>query len=98
MHSFVDLVERRTAFTLESLRETQEQVIDALQTSAGTPLVKALQMVQLQKAIFAIGMFSIFEAILQDRLACTDGFLETRTMLTSAGELALEERFGDFFL
>jgi len=72
MHTFADIVDRGTAFTLEALRVANERTIDALQTSAATPLVKALQMIQLQKAILAVGMFSLFEAILQDGLMCSD--------------------------
>jgi hypothetical protein len=37
MHSFTDLVERSASFTLARLREANEQVTAALQTS-GAPL------------------------------------------------------------
>lgn len=93
MHSFAELVDHCAAFTLEALRQVNENVIEALQTSARTPLVKALQMVQLQKAISAVGMFSIFEAMLQDGLECRDGFREAQKILEGAGETALKERF-----
>ncbi|HSB08119.1 MAG TPA: hypothetical protein VLM38_01300 [Blastocatellia bacterium] len=98
MHTFTDLLDRCTAFTLEALREAHERIIDALQTSATTPLVKALQMVQLQKAISAVGMFSLFEAILQDGLRCSDGFREAANILDREGEPDLKERFGDLQL
>jgi hypothetical protein len=62
MHRFAELVDHCTAFTSEALRQANERALDGLQTSAATPLVKALQMVQLQKAISAVGMFSLFEA------------------------------------
>ena len=74
MHSFVELVDRGAAFTLDALKQANEKALDGLQTSAATPSVKTLQMVKLQKAISAVGMFSIFEAILQDALKCADGF------------------------
>jgi hypothetical protein len=52
-------------------------------------------MVQLQKAIHTVGMFSMFEAILQDGLNCTDGFREAAQILDNEGEPALKERFED---
>jgi hypothetical protein len=98
MHTFTDLVDRCTAFTLEALREATEKAAQALQTSAATPLVKALQMVQLQRTISAVGVFSLFEAILQDGLRCSDGFCEATAILEREGELALKERFSDLRL
>jgi hypothetical protein len=98
MHTFSDLVDRCTAFTLEALRVANERTIDALQRSAATPLVKALQMVQLQKTILAVGMFSLFEAILQDGLSCSDGFREATDILDREGEAVLKERFSDLLL
>lgn len=55
-------------------------------------------MVQLQKAIFAVGMFSIFESNLQEGLSCSNGFGEAKKILEDAGELDLKERFDDLFL
>jgi hypothetical protein len=98
MHSFADLVNRCTAFTVEALNEAEVRTVDAMQTSAGTPLVKALQMVQLQKAISAVGMFSLFEAMLQDGLNCHNGFREASNILEREGEKALQTRFSDFRL
>ena len=98
MHSFAELVDHCTAFTLDALAQANESVIEALQTSAATRLVKALQMVQLQKAISAVGMFSIFEAMLQDGLECKDGFREAQNVLDEAGETALKDRFVDLQL
>ena len=59
MHQFSDL--RSTSFTLGVLEEVESKIIEQLRTSASTVLVKNLQMIQLQKAITAIGMFSLFE-------------------------------------
>jgi hypothetical protein len=96
MHSFDDLAYRCATFTLETLRNANERTVEALQTSAATPLVKTLQMIQLQKVILAVGMFSIFEASLQDRLKCNDGFREAETILDQQGEHELKEQFFDF--
>ena len=98
MHSFTELVDRCAIFTLGTLKEANERTIEQLQTSGATSLVKTLQMVQLQKAIFAVGMFSIFEANLQEGLSCSDGFSEAKKILECEGELELNERFKDLFL
>jgi hypothetical protein len=98
MHSFTELVDRCAAFTLKTLKEANERTIEALQTSGATSLVKTLQMIQLQKAILAVGMFSIFEANLQEGLGCTDGFGEANKILDGEGELDTKERFNDLFL
>jgi len=83
MHSFADFVERSTNFTLSVLNKADAEVTEALQNSAATNLVKTLQMIQLQKVIMAVGMFSIFESIVQDRLGCSDGFEDARKCLHS---------------
>ena len=98
MHEFNELVQRSTAFSLSALDEAQQRTVDALQTSAATTLVKTLQMVQLQKAISAVGMFSMFDAILQDQLQCKDGFKEAGKLLESQGEIELKENFSNLQL
>lgn len=52
-------------------------------------------MVQLQKAIQAVGMFSMFEAILQDGLNCSDGFRGAGQILANNGKVDLKARFED---
>lgn len=95
MHSFDELAYRCATFTLASLQDVNERTVEALQTSAATSLVKTLQMIQLQKVILAVGMFSIFEASLQDRLNCSDGFREAGAILDQLGENELKEKFSD---
>ena len=98
MHAFDELVQHCTEFSLNALEEAHQEVTEALQTSAGTPLVKALQMVQLQRVISAVGMFSMFDAILQDGLQCSDGFRTAGELLEKQGETALKGRFYDLQL
>lgn len=98
MHSFTELVDRCAAFTLNALREANDRTIEGLQTSGSTSLVKTLQMVQLQKAIFAVGMFSIFEANLQKGLSCSNGFSEAKKILEDEGEQELKECFDNLCL
>jgi hypothetical protein len=96
MHMFAELIDGCTSFTLSALKEANDKTIDALQTSGATSLVKSLQMIQLQKAILAVGMFSLFDAILQDGLRCNEGFKEAAPILDGEGQGALKEEFSDF--
>lgn len=96
MHRFSELVLRSTSFTLDSLKEVEFKIIELLQTSGSTVLVKNLQMIQLQKVITAIGMLSLFESILQDGLACNNGFEEAKKILKQSGNNDLNNRFEDF--
>jgi hypothetical protein len=96
MHMFPELIDGCTSFTLSALKEANDKTIDALQTSGATSLVKSLQMIQLQKAILALGTFSLFDAILQDGLNCSDGFSEVAPILDDEGQGALNEEFSDF--
>lgn len=54
-----------------------------------------LQMVRLQKAILIVGMFSMFEANLQDSLDCENGFYCVKKILKDRGQSATKERFED---
>ena len=95
MHRFEELIYRSTSFTLEVLEETNSKIIDALQTSGSTILVKNLQMIQFQKVIFAIGMFSMFDAIVQNELNCKNGFKRINEILIDKNEIELQNSFQD---
>lgn len=96
MHSFDDLIHRSTSFTLQALEKANNELIESLQEGASTTAVKNLQMVQFQKVILATGMFSLFDATLQEALACSNGFARTKEILIHAGEDELHSRFKDF--
>jgi len=96
MHFFDELVYRSTAFTLNALGKTNSKVIEELQTGASTVDIKNLQMIQLQKAILAVGMFSLFESILQEGLACRNGLEDAKKILIQSGNIDLNNRFEDF--
>ena len=81
-----------------ALSEAQARIVEALQESGATTLVKSLQMVQLQKVISSVGMFSIFEAMLKDGLKCVDGFRGAAEILMQQGELDLKGRFEELQL
>jgi hypothetical protein len=65
-------------------------------TDGSTAFVKNAQALQLRKVVIAVGIFSIFEARLQDSLNCSDGFAELRKILSSAYKQDLASRFEQF--
>jgi hypothetical protein len=93
MHNFDELVYRGTAFTLSALEELNSKVIEEPETSASSIAVKNLQMIQLQKGILAIGMFSLFESLLQQGLSCRNGFKEAKKVILQNGKVELLNRF-----
>lgn len=97
MHRFIDLVDFSTSFTLRALNELNEKTNQELQVGASTISVKTLQMIQLQKAFLAIGMFSFFESLLQDKYSCRYGFDEAKKALLKLGKKELHDRFNDFY-
>jgi hypothetical protein len=96
MHSFADLANRSTNFALSTLKEAEDEAIEALQTSGATRNVNNLQMIQLHRAVVAVGILSLFESIVQDRLECPNGFAAVRECLERSGEIDLRNRFSIF--
>ena len=96
MHHFEDLVYRSTSFLIDALGQLKDKIVKELEINGSTVAVKNLQMVQLQKAITAIGMFSLFESILQTGLESKNGFSEAKKMLIKSGKAELYDRFDNF--
>ena len=97
MHELTELVDGCITFTIKSLDEINEKTLDALETSANTGLVKTVQMIQLQKVILSVGIFSIFEAWLQKKLHCENGFKKAKEILEKKDK-QLYEKFNQFYL
>ncbi len=95
MHPFSELAMRCVALTSGLLREKREYVLAELQEHGTTVLVKALQAVELQGAVVAVGVVAMFDAALQDALECTDGFQGALQVIEHAGESELYSRFRD---
>lgn len=96
MHNFDKLVYISTKFTLKALEAENCKLLEEFQTNASTISVKNLQMIQLQKAIIAIGMFSLFDSMLQEGLSCRNGFEKAKKVLVQSGKVELNNRFNDF--
>ena len=98
MH-FAELAIRSAQYTLWALEGARKQTLAELEETGGaTTVVRNLQMLQLQKAIVAVGLFSMFEASAQDALQCADGFKGATEVLTRKGLEGLRERFSNLYL
>lgn len=96
MHTFDQLIYRGTQFNLNALNNVQSTSLADLEIAGRTSSVTNLQMVNFQKAVIAVGLFSMFESTLQMGLACENGFKEAKRILLKAGETILNERFQTF--
>lgn len=96
MHRFNELARDCVASTLNALNVAQEHNMEELKTSSATRLVRGLQMINLQKAILAVGILSMFDAELQGELDCEYGFGRADEILEQKGLTTLREEFGDY--
>lgn len=95
MHPFSQLAMRCATLTDGLLEENRACVLAELRQHGTTALVRALQAVEMQGAMVAVGMVAMFDAALQDALGCRDGFAEALALIEAAGEPELHARFED---
>lgn len=95
MHPFSELAVRCAAMAASNAREASDYVLAELEISGSTALVKALQAVELQRAMTTVGLVSMFEAVLQDALGAVDGFRAARDILRGGGYVDSDQRFSD---
>lgn len=95
MDRFSDVTARCVGFMIDTLNEASRANIGD-GSDGSTVFVKNAQALQLGKVVIAVGIFSIFEARLQDGLSCVDGFAELRKILSTASEQDLASRFEQF--
>ena len=97
MHRFTELIDHCTKFSIETLKEVDGRTREALEIGGETIHVRSLQMTQMHRAILAVGMFSLFEASLQDALG-GDGFGAAKKILDDQNEPDVKGRLDDLIL
>jgi hypothetical protein len=85
-------------FTLQHTHEAEQQTLKELETSGATRLVNALRVLRLQRAILAVGMFSMFEALLQSKLKWAQPFTELDDYLRAHDKHDLASAIVDYRL
>jgi hypothetical protein len=85
-------------FTLQHTHEAEQQTLKELETSGATGLLNALRVFRLQRAVLAVGMFSMFEALLQSKLKWTEPFSQLDDVLRKDGKPHLAAAIIDYRL
>jgi hypothetical protein len=94
----IELLTACVGFTLHHTHEAEQQTFKELETSGATRLVNALRVFRLQRAILAVGMFSMFEALLQSKLKWTQPFSQLDEYLRKHDEPHLASAITDYKL
>ena len=99
MQRFIQIISESTESHIENSNRIEELVCAELQDSGATRLVITLQKIQWERAIFAIGMFSLFEAVIQNELKIEKGsaFKELKQELRRKNNLELNTKFEEFY-
>ena len=92
----IDLLRRTVDFSLRAIEADEARVINALQTSAATELINHLRTFRLQRSVLAIGVFSIYESLLQDEFGWSEPFTELSAVLCGEERDELSDTFGDY--
>lgn len=98
MVSDVTLLFQCAEFTLSHSRRVEEAAHEELQTSAATPPLIALRLVRLQRAVLALGMFSLFESMLQTLMGWGTPLEQLDAYIRKHGSAELAEKFTDYKL
>jgi hypothetical protein len=93
----LQLLTRCADFSLDHIHSVEEKVKKALETSGATRLVMALRICRLQRAVTAVGMFSLFESLLKTGMSWEDPFSELGKYLRKHGENLLADNIDDYF-
>jgi hypothetical protein len=93
MHSFTELIRSMVYSAINKLDQSDTYALDCLKTGAETTPIKILQQNNLHRAVLAVGIFSLFEARLQNELDCKDGFLGLTQILKKCNQQSLLKRF-----
>ena len=94
----LQLLTRCADFTLQHTHSVEEQVMKALESSGATRFVMTLRICRLQRAVLAIGMFSLLESLLKSGMNWEKPFSELGKYLRTHGETTLAETVNDYFL
>jgi hypothetical protein len=94
----IEVLTACASFTLQHTHEAELQTLKELETRGATTLVNALRVFRLQRAILAVGMFSMFEALLQSKLNWTQPFIQLDDHLRKNDKAQLASAIYDYRL
>lgn len=99
MQRFIQIISESTETHIENFNRIEDLIYEELQQSGSTRLVINLQKMQWERAIFVIGLFSLFEAVIQNELKIEKGsvFKELKRRLEKDRNTELLIRFEEFY-
>ena len=99
MQNFIQIISESTESNIENFNRVEELTRKELENLGSTRLVLTLQKMQWERSVFAIGMFWLFEAVVQKELKIEKGsaFKELKQKLKSHHKIELLESFEDFY-
>lgn len=89
----IEMLTHCCGYLLPKLDDGEEHTFRELEHSGATRLVNALRSFRVQRTILVVGMFSIFEAVLQAELQQNAPFKTLEDDLRDAGRPELAEQF-----
>ena len=99
MQRFIKIISESTETHIENFNRIENLIHEERQQSGSTRLVINLQKMRWERAIFVIGLFSLFEAVIQNELKIEKGsaFKELKIKLARDKNEELLVRFEDFY-
>ena len=94
----IDLLTACVKIAMDSASKVEQNILEKLETSAATGLINGLRIIRLQRTILVIGIYSLFESLLQDEMRWDQPFDRLAECLKSKGHEALADRFHKYRL
>jgi len=91
----IELLLSYASAAMDQARERDAKVMEVLGETAGSALVNAVRISRLQKIVFAVGMFSLYEGLLQARWE-QEPFVQLKDFLIEHDRADLAQRFSDY--
>ncbi|BBD38803.1 hypothetical protein Amn_36830 [Aminobacter sp. Y103A] len=95
----IDLLTTSCDLLLPLIDEKEHQAIEALSESGSTVAVNSLRALRVQRTVISVGMFSAYEAVLQDEFGFGDyAFQDLEKLLMKLGRKDVVEVFVNYKL
>jgi len=93
----IELLLSCTHATMRQARERDARIMKVLGETAGSALVNSVRISRLEKIVFVVGMFSLYEAMLQENSKWEKApFVNLKSFLIEHREADLAQRFDDY--
>lgn len=95
----IDLLTGSCNLLLPFIEEREAEALEILSHSGSTVAVNSLRGLRVQKTTIVVGMFSIYEAVLQDEFGFGNyAFRELKKIVSDAGESEISDTFESYQL